>query len=450
MTDSSVIDIAVQSILLATKLAAPILGVSLAIGLFVGLIQSATQIQEQTLTFVPKLAGVALVLVRRRPLDARRRSIGSPTGCSTMIPHLIDLVAPNDDRSPFDPVVLTAFALALVRAAAWLFVSPPFNTRMIPTVGEGRDRGLARAGGRAAHRRTRHPARHRAASSARSSRKRSSGFTLGLFTVLLVNALQAAGSLVDLFAGFSLAAIYDPINHSQVAIFGRFYELLAITLLFTTNAYLILVNGWFRSFEVVPAQRARDRRHRRHAHQEPRAVPHRRDRGRGAGARLPVPRRGHARPALARRAELNVFSLAFPLRVVVALIVVALAIPLISPALGNLVRDAVAPLGGLSDGAPMAGGDTGDKTEKPTPKRLKEAREKGQIAKTPDLSAWVGDARDDRAAPDDVQRGGDRAPRHARADGRAIAHPDAATRDAVRGRARCGRRSTVVAPMLIG
>ena len=33
----------------------------------------------------------------------------------------------------FDPVLLTAFALALVRAAAWIFVSPPFNTRMIPT-----------------------------------------------------------------------------------------------------------------------------------------------------------------------------------------------------------------------------------------------------------------------------------------------------------------------------
>ena len=63
MNEGSVMDIAVQSILLATKLAAPILGVSLAIGLFVGLIQSATQIQEQTLTFVPKLAGVALVLV---------------------------------------------------------------------------------------------------------------------------------------------------------------------------------------------------------------------------------------------------------------------------------------------------------------------------------------------------------------------------------------------------
>jgi len=43
--------------------------------------------------------------------------------------------------------------------------------------------------------------------------------------------------------------------------------------------------------------------------------------------------------------SLNVFSLAFPLRVVVALIVVALAVPLISPAVGNLVHDAMAPLG---------------------------------------------------------------------------------------------------------
>ena len=63
MSDHAVINIAVQSILLATKLAAPILGISLAIGLFIGLLQSATQIQEQTLTFVPKLAGVAIVIL---------------------------------------------------------------------------------------------------------------------------------------------------------------------------------------------------------------------------------------------------------------------------------------------------------------------------------------------------------------------------------------------------
>ena len=63
MTDSSVTEIAIQSIMLATKLAGPILAVSLLVGLGVGLLQSATQIQEQTLTFVPKLIGIALVIV---------------------------------------------------------------------------------------------------------------------------------------------------------------------------------------------------------------------------------------------------------------------------------------------------------------------------------------------------------------------------------------------------
>ncbi|WP_230281162.1 MULTISPECIES: flagellar biosynthetic protein FliQ [unclassified Croceicoccus] len=43
--------------------AAPVLIASLAVGLLIGLIQAATSVNEQTLTFVPKLAVTALVLV---------------------------------------------------------------------------------------------------------------------------------------------------------------------------------------------------------------------------------------------------------------------------------------------------------------------------------------------------------------------------------------------------
>lgn len=63
MTDAAVIQIAFQAIMTSAKLAAPILIVSLAIGLGVSIMQSVTQIQEVTLTFVPKLVGVALVIV---------------------------------------------------------------------------------------------------------------------------------------------------------------------------------------------------------------------------------------------------------------------------------------------------------------------------------------------------------------------------------------------------
>ena len=63
MTDSAVIEIAMNTMMVTAKLAAPILIVSLAIGVFVSLIQSVTQVQEFTLTFVPKLGGIALVIL---------------------------------------------------------------------------------------------------------------------------------------------------------------------------------------------------------------------------------------------------------------------------------------------------------------------------------------------------------------------------------------------------
>ncbi|HET9730270.1 MAG TPA: flagellar biosynthetic protein FliR, partial [Acidimicrobiia bacterium] len=172
------------------------------------------------------------------------------------------------------------------------------------------------------------------------------GVALGLLTLILVNSLQAAGALIDLFAGFSLAAIFDPVNEAQVAIFGRFYELLAVTLLFTTNAYLLLVNGFFRSFKVIPA-------HGVSVQDVSNVLTKNLGQFVIAAIEVAGPVLGCLFLAevtlglLARAApSLNVFALAFPLRVIVALVVVGVAVPLIGPAIGNLVRDAMAPLGG--------------------------------------------------------------------------------------------------------
>lgn len=62
MTDTAVLDIGMEAMWLAVKVGAPILTVALGIGLFVGLMQSVTQIQEVTLTFVPKFIGIAAVI----------------------------------------------------------------------------------------------------------------------------------------------------------------------------------------------------------------------------------------------------------------------------------------------------------------------------------------------------------------------------------------------------
>jgi flagellar biosynthetic protein FliQ len=63
VTDSDVIQIALQTMIVALKLCAPVLVPALVIGFAVSLFQSMTQIQEFTLAFVPKLIGIGIALL---------------------------------------------------------------------------------------------------------------------------------------------------------------------------------------------------------------------------------------------------------------------------------------------------------------------------------------------------------------------------------------------------
>lgn len=63
MTIDYVVQIANQALYLIIKTAAPVLLVSLVIGLTVSIFQTVTSIQEQTLTFVPKIIGVFMAIM---------------------------------------------------------------------------------------------------------------------------------------------------------------------------------------------------------------------------------------------------------------------------------------------------------------------------------------------------------------------------------------------------
>lgn len=63
MTEAYVLTLGHNAILIALILAGPILLISLIVGSLVSLVQAATQINESTLIFIPKLIGVVLVLV---------------------------------------------------------------------------------------------------------------------------------------------------------------------------------------------------------------------------------------------------------------------------------------------------------------------------------------------------------------------------------------------------
>ena len=63
MTEQQVIDIMREALFLVIKCSAPLLLVSLIVGLIISIFQTITSIQEQTLTFVPKIIAVFLTLM---------------------------------------------------------------------------------------------------------------------------------------------------------------------------------------------------------------------------------------------------------------------------------------------------------------------------------------------------------------------------------------------------
>jgi flagellar biosynthetic protein FliQ len=88
MNADSVIDIGRQAMEVTILLAMPILGASLAIGLLIAMFQAATQINEMTLSFVPKLMVVALVMIAAGPWMLRQ-ILGFTERLIRNIPYLI-------------------------------------------------------------------------------------------------------------------------------------------------------------------------------------------------------------------------------------------------------------------------------------------------------------------------------------------------------------------------
>lgn len=146
---------------------------------------------------------------------------------------------------------LLGLLLGSVRSAAWLLVSPPFATRSIPGTVKGMF-AVALALPVAAQIGPAVPELSTGALISAVALQAVTGAALGFVTYLLFAAIQAAGDLIDLFGGFTLAAGYDPLSMSQTSVFGRYHQLLGLVLLFVTDAHLVIVAGFLRSYEAIP------------------------------------------------------------------------------------------------------------------------------------------------------------------------------------------------------
>jgi flagellar biosynthetic protein FliR len=78
------------------------------------------------------------------------------------------------------------------------------------------------------------------------------GAVLGFLVFLAFSAVQAAGSLIDLFGGFTLAQAFDPQSMVNGAQFTRLFQMTALALMFASGGYQLLIGGLTRSFDAFP------------------------------------------------------------------------------------------------------------------------------------------------------------------------------------------------------
>lgn len=88
MNQDTVVNLASQAMSLSLKVAGPLLLVGLVVGLLVSVFQAVTQIQEQSLTLIPKIVGIAVVVVLLGPWMLGQL-VSYTTNLYTAIPTLV-------------------------------------------------------------------------------------------------------------------------------------------------------------------------------------------------------------------------------------------------------------------------------------------------------------------------------------------------------------------------
>lgn len=89
MTEDLVLEIFREAMILAIKLAGPMLLISMLVGLVIAILQAATQVHEQTLTFVPKALTIVVLLLLFAPMMT--------ASCNEFMMHIFEII--NDISS---------------------------------------------------------------------------------------------------------------------------------------------------------------------------------------------------------------------------------------------------------------------------------------------------------------------------------------------------------------
>lgn len=146
-----------------------------------------------------------------------------------------------------------AFALAAIRGNAFVWFCPPFSNKVIPfpaKVAIGAGLALPAIGVLEAD-----PLPTSTGGLVEAIVIQVAiGALMGFVIQLFVGALGGAGALVDQFSGLNLPPAIDPLGLDQAPVLGQMYEWLTTALLFTSGGVVLIAEGLGRSFKIVGTQ----------------------------------------------------------------------------------------------------------------------------------------------------------------------------------------------------
>ncbi|TFV52950.1 flagellar biosynthetic protein FliR [Blastococcus sp. TF02A-35] len=148
-------------------------------------------------------------------------------------------------------VTLAALLLGTARAAGFVLMAPPFNSRVIPAPVKGA-LALALSVLLSTQIATTLPAPTAGFLLVTAVTEVVIGAALGFVVQVLFTAVQMAGDVLDLAGGFSMQPGYDPLSMTQNSSLGKLHYLLASTLLFSSGGHLLMVKGFATSYEGLP------------------------------------------------------------------------------------------------------------------------------------------------------------------------------------------------------
>lgn len=216
------------------------------------------------------------------------------------------------------------------------------------------------------------------------------GLSIGAVSNIIFIAARISGNLMDISMGFSMSQYYDPTTGSSATPMEKFCNWLAVTIFFSCNFHHVIISAVIKSFNIIPAGVHSINSSSFYTVMDIFA------KNFHVAVQLAVPLIlvlficDFAMGILSRAVpQFHIFMLSMPLKVLVGLAAISAILPgilhMYSKAFegisGGLIQyfktlPVLFMLGGLDD-----------KTEEPTPKKLQDARKKGQVPKSIDLNS---------------------------------------------------------------